>query len=96
MLQGGVLSALDQLTLARKSPDATFYDQAQIDARERELQKRRREELGEKGKKELAEKQGQQGNGFSVSAGSQNNHVPPDPFTRAISPWRLNGERTKE
>jgi predicted Zn-dependent protease len=97
VLQGGVLSALDQLTYARKSPDATFYDQSQIDARERELQKRRREELGDKKKdKDIAEKQGQQGNGFSVSAGSQNDHTPPDPFARATSPWRLNGERTKE
>jgi beta-barrel assembly-enhancing protease len=52
VLQGGVLSALDQLGIARKAPDASFYDQAVIDARERELQARRREELGEKGKKE--------------------------------------------
>ena len=97
VLQGGVLSALDQLTYARKSPDATFYDQSQIDARERELQKRRREELGDKKKdKDIAEKQGQQGSGFSVSTGSQNDHTPPDPFARTTSPWRLNGERTKE
>lgn len=53
VLQGGVLSALEQLNLARKSSDASFYDQAVIDARERELQARRREELGEKGKKEF-------------------------------------------
>ncbi|MQA41852.1 M48 family metalloprotease [Rugamonas sp. FT29W] len=55
VLQGGVLSALDQLSYARKAPDASFYDQAVIDARERELQARRREELGEKGKKDLRE-----------------------------------------
>ncbi len=55
VLQGGVLSALDQLNYARKAPDASFYDQAVIDARERELQARRREELGEKGKKDLRE-----------------------------------------
>ncbi|MBJ7313374.1 M48 family metalloprotease [Rugamonas sp. CCM 8940] len=54
VLQGGVLAALDQLGIARKAPDATFYDQAVIDARERELQARRREELGDKGKKDLA------------------------------------------
>ena len=54
VLQGGVLAALDQLAIARKAPDATFYDQAVIDARERELQARRREELGERGKKDLA------------------------------------------
>ncbi|MFA9217953.1 MAG: M48 family metalloprotease [Sphingomonadaceae bacterium] len=52
VLQGGVLSALDQLNLARKAPDASFYEQAVIDARERELQARRREEMGERGKKE--------------------------------------------
>jgi predicted Zn-dependent protease len=55
VLQGGVLSALDQLSYARKAPDASFYDQAVIDARERELQARRREEMGDKGKKDLAE-----------------------------------------
>ena len=55
VLQGGVLSALDQLSYARKAPDASFYEQAVIDARERELQARRREEMGDKGKKDLAE-----------------------------------------
>jgi predicted Zn-dependent protease len=55
VLQGGVLSALDQLSYARKAPDASFYDQAVIDARERELQARRREEMGDKGKKDMAE-----------------------------------------
>ncbi|MHA4868104.1 beta-barrel assembly-enhancing protease [Duganella sp. PWIR1] len=54
-LQGGTLSALDQLGLARKSPDASFYDHSLIDAREREWQARRREEMGDKGKKDLAE-----------------------------------------
>ncbi|MES2263879.1 MAG: M48 family metalloprotease [Pseudomonadota bacterium] len=47
-LQGGTLAALDQLTLARKSVDASFYDQAQIDARERELKARRKEAMGDK------------------------------------------------
>lgn len=46
-LSGGMLTALDQLNIARRSPDATFYDQAIIDARERELQERWREELKE-------------------------------------------------
>ncbi len=55
VLQGGVLSALDQLSYARKAPDASFYDQAVIDARERELQARRREELADRGKKELSD-----------------------------------------
>jgi hypothetical protein len=50
VLLGGTLAALDQLALARKAPDATYYDQSVIDARERELQAKRREELGEKKK----------------------------------------------
>ncbi|WP_374045662.1 M48 family metalloprotease [Massilia sp. YIM B04103] len=50
VLQGGTMAALDQLVLARKASDASFYDQAVIDARERELQARRREALGEKKK----------------------------------------------
>ncbi len=51
-LQGGVLAALDQLGIARKARDASFYDMALIDARERELQARRREELkDEKGER---------------------------------------------
>ncbi|KQQ47770.1 peptidase M48 [Duganella sp. Leaf126] len=54
MLQGGTLSALDQLSLARKAPDASFYDQALIDAREREWQARQREAMGDKAKKDLA------------------------------------------
>ena len=47
-LSGGVMGALDQLALARKAKDASFYDMAIIDARERELQARRREALKEK------------------------------------------------
>lgn len=47
VLQGATMAALDQLTIARKSTDATFYDQAVIDARERELQEKRREQLKE-------------------------------------------------
>jgi beta-barrel assembly-enhancing protease len=44
-LSGSVPSALDQLKIARKASDSTFYEQAMIDARERELQLRWREEL---------------------------------------------------
>jgi predicted Zn-dependent protease len=36
-LNGGLLSALEQLSIARKAPDASFYDNAVIDAREREF-----------------------------------------------------------
>jgi predicted Zn-dependent protease len=46
-LKGALPAALDQLQIARRSPDASFYDQSIIDAREREFQERRREELKE-------------------------------------------------
>jgi beta-barrel assembly-enhancing protease len=46
-LTGSLPAALDQLRIARQSPDASFYDQAVIDARERELQARWKEELKE-------------------------------------------------
>ncbi|WP_370660510.1 M48 family metalloprotease [Massilia soli] len=46
-LGGSVLAALDQLTIARKAKDASFYDLALIDAREREWQAKRREEIEE-------------------------------------------------
>lgn len=44
---GSLPAALDQLGIARKSPDASFYDQSLIDAREREFQQRWRDELAE-------------------------------------------------
>lgn len=37
-LTGALPSAMEQLRIARTAPDASFYDQAIIDARERELQ----------------------------------------------------------
>ena len=46
-LLGGKVAALDQLAIARKASDASFYDMALIDARERELKEQRREELKE-------------------------------------------------
>jgi beta-barrel assembly-enhancing protease len=46
-LTGSLPAALDQLAIARRAPDASFYDQAVIDARERELQARWRQELDE-------------------------------------------------
>ncbi|WP_370660969.1 M48 family metallopeptidase [Massilia cavernae] len=46
-LGGSMLAALDQLNIARKSKDASFYDMSLIDAREREWQAKRREELEE-------------------------------------------------
>ncbi|MES2536564.1 MAG: M48 family metalloprotease [Pseudomonadota bacterium] len=44
---GSLPAALDQLSIARRAPDASFYDQAVIDAREREFQALRREEMKE-------------------------------------------------
>ena len=84
VLQGGVLSALDQLTLARKASDASFYEQAVIDARERELQARRREELGEKGKKDLNDTS-QQGRALGFSVTTKSETTPADPFAPAHS-----------
>jgi predicted Zn-dependent protease len=51
VLSGAVPAAVDQLGIARKAPDASFYDLAMIDARERELQTRQREEKQEKKEK---------------------------------------------
>jgi len=39
-LNGSLLAALDQIGYARKSPDATFYDNSVIDARERDFKER--------------------------------------------------------
>jgi predicted Zn-dependent protease len=44
-IDGGLHAAMDQLRIARKAPDASFYDQALIDARERDLQQRWRDSL---------------------------------------------------
>ncbi|MBS0307599.1 MAG: M48 family metallopeptidase [Proteobacteria bacterium] len=46
-LDGSLPAALEQLRIARRAPDASFYDQAQIDAREREFQTRYKEEAKE-------------------------------------------------
>lgn len=46
-LQGSVPTAIEQLGIARRSPDASFYDQAVIDAREREFKARWMEEIKE-------------------------------------------------
>ncbi|MFC3107243.1 M48 family metalloprotease [Undibacterium arcticum] len=49
-LAGTLPSALEQLSIARRAPDASFYDQAVIDAREREMKAKRKEELQDKKK----------------------------------------------
>jgi beta-barrel assembly-enhancing protease len=46
-LQGSLPAALDQIGIARRAPDASFYDQAVIDARERDFKTRWRDELAE-------------------------------------------------
>ncbi|MBQ5947838.1 M48 family metalloprotease [Massilia sp. ST3] len=47
VLAGALPAAVDQLNLARKAGDVSFYDQAVIDARERELQARQKAEKEE-------------------------------------------------
>lgn len=49
-LSGSLPAALDQLLIARRAPDASFYSQSVIDARQREFQARRLEELNEEKK----------------------------------------------
>ncbi len=44
-LSGSMPAAIDQLAIARRSSDASFYDQAVIDAREREFKARWMEEM---------------------------------------------------
>jgi predicted Zn-dependent protease len=46
-LQGAISPALDQLGIARRSADATYYDLAMIDARERDLRERYKDDLEE-------------------------------------------------
>ncbi len=46
-LSGSLPAALEQLSIARQSSDASYYDQALIDAREREWKARRLEEMKE-------------------------------------------------
>jgi predicted Zn-dependent protease len=46
-LQGSLPAALDQLSIARRAPDASFYDQSVIEAREKEFKARMREEMRE-------------------------------------------------
>ncbi|TFW20734.1 M48 family peptidase [Duganella callida] len=79
-LQGGLMAALDQLTYARKAPDASFYDQSLIDAREREWQARRREEMGDKGKKDMADSRPAFKAEFK--SGSENKGMSGNPFDR--------------
>ncbi|GAB3427384.1 M48 family metalloprotease [Massilia solisilvae] len=47
-LSGALPAAVDQLDIARKAGDVSFYDQAVIDAREREIKARQKDEKEEK------------------------------------------------
>ena len=49
-MAGNTQPALDQLQIARRASDASYYDQSVIDARERTLQTLRREEIKEEKK----------------------------------------------
>jgi predicted Zn-dependent protease len=44
-LQGAISPALDQLGIARRSPDASYYDHAMIDARERDWRERYKDDI---------------------------------------------------
>jgi beta-barrel assembly-enhancing protease len=48
VLTGAVPAAVDQLDLARKAKDVSFYDQAVIDARERELKEKQKQDKQDK------------------------------------------------
>jgi predicted Zn-dependent protease len=48
VISGALPAAVDQLNFARKAKDVSFYDQSVIDARERELQKRQKDEKKDK------------------------------------------------
>jgi predicted Zn-dependent protease len=50
-LQGAISPALDQLNIARRSKDASYYDLAMIDAKERDLRERYKDDLEEMKKK---------------------------------------------
>jgi predicted Zn-dependent protease len=47
VLAGALPAAVDQLNFARKASDVSFYEQSVIDARERELKVRQKEEKEE-------------------------------------------------
>lgn len=46
-IQGSIPAAIEQLNIARRASDASYYDQAVIDAREREFKKRYAEEMAD-------------------------------------------------
>jgi len=69
VLSGALPAAVDQLNLARKAQDVSFYDQAVIDARERELQQRQKDEKQDKKDRGENLAAGQNGVKFKVETG---------------------------
>lgn len=67
-LDGTLLTAIDQLNMARKAGDATFYDNSVIDAREREFKERWNDEQVMLNKKKDKDKDKDR-SGFSMAAG---------------------------
>jgi hypothetical protein len=70
VLSGALPAAVDQLGLARKARDVSFYDQSVIDARERELQQRQKDEKKDKKDRGDGYADGPGGSRFKVEAGS--------------------------
>jgi len=67
VLTGATPAAVDQLDMARKANDVSFYDQAVIDARERELNEKVKEEKKDKKEREsFAERNGPR---FKIESG---------------------------
>jgi predicted Zn-dependent protease len=71
-LDGSLLAALDQLGMARKGGDASYYENSVIDAREREFKERWNDEQVMLNKKKEKDKDpDKDGNGLRVFAGSE-------------------------
>src|SRR6185437_5432423 len=72
-LDGSLLAAVDQLGMARKAGDASFYDNSVIDAREREFKDRWNDEQAMLNKKKDKDKdKDKDRNGLRMTAGAQN------------------------
>ncbi len=81
-LDGSLMAALDQLGMARKAGDATFYENSVIDAREREFKERWNDEQVMLNKKKDKDKDGDKDkNGLRVFAGSDHISAQCDPVT---------------
>lgn len=81
VLSGALPAAVDQLNLARKAQDVSFYDQAVIDARERELRQRQKDEKQEKKDRGEDWAAGPGGTRFTIESGDD--ALPPSRFGSA-------------